>query len=214
MKKNRLALIIVSAIIVCFDILSLLLRKDFNSNFWFGFSFVQLAWVIYILMSLFVNESKEEQRGIKPLEFVNISNIVVMMILAIVFYAIPKVEKITLLIVPYIILYTILIICFVFGFYNKNVIKEQSVPKPIIFDQTDLIELLKSTKNNMSNEKLASSIDEIIVKLETVSLDKEGRVFKSLKEKVVFLHENVRRNQESNLLFYIDEINKVINEII
>ena len=45
-----------------------------------------------------VNESSEEQRGVKPIEFINISNIVIMMILAIVFYAVPKIERINLIV--------------------------------------------------------------------------------------------------------------------
>ena len=214
MKKNRLSLIIVSLIIVCFDVLSLLFRKDFNSNFWFGFSFVQFSWILYILMSLYINESTEEQRGIKPLEFVNVGNIIIMLIMAIVFYAIPKVDKIALLVVPYIILYTLVAICYAFGIYNKKVIKEQSRPKLIIFDQNDLIDVIKIIRNDITNDKIVSLIDEMIVKLETVVLSKEDRVFNSLKEKVIFLHENIKRDQQSNVLFYIEEINKLINEVI
>lgn len=165
-------------------------------------------------MSLFFNESTEEQRGIKPLEFVNVGNIIIMLIMAIVFYAIPKVDKIALLVVPYIILYTLVAICYAFGIYNKKVIKEQSRPKPIIFDQNDLIDVIKVIQNDITNDKIVSLIDEMIVKLETVVLSKEDRVFKSLKEKVIFLHENIKRDQQSNVLFYIEEINKLINEVI
>lgn len=124
MKKNRLALIITSIVIVCFDVLSLLLRKDFNSNFWFGFAFVQLALIIYIVLSLLINESSDGQRGIKPLEFMCISNIIVMLIMAIIYYAIPKVENIRLLIVPYVILYALMGIGVALGLYNKKVIEQ------------------------------------------------------------------------------------------
>ncbi len=126
MKKNHLSLIITSVIVVCFDILSLLLRKEFNSNFWFGFGFVQFGWLIHALLSFLVDESSEEQRGIKPLEFINVSNIIIMIIMAIVFYAIPQVKNIRLLIVPYVILYAFYAIGIVLSLYNIKIIKKQS----------------------------------------------------------------------------------------
>ena len=126
MKKNHLSLIITSVIVVCFDILSLLLRKEFNANFWFGFGFVQFGWLIHALLSFLVDESSEEQRGIKPLEFINVSNIIIMIIMAIVFYAIPQVKNIRLLIVPYVILYAFYAIGIVLSLYNIKIIKKQS----------------------------------------------------------------------------------------
>lgn len=126
MKKNHLSLIITSVIVVCFDILSLLLCKEFNSNFWFGFGFVQFGWLIHALLSFLVDESSEEQRGIKPLEFINVSNIIIMIIMAIVFYAIPQVKNIRLLIVPYVILYAFYAIGIVLSLYNIKIIKKQS----------------------------------------------------------------------------------------
>ena len=213
MKKNRLALIIVSLIIVCFDALSLILRKDFNVNFWFGFSFVQLAWVIYILMSLFVNESSEEQRGVKPIEFINISNIVIMMILAIVFYAVPKIERINLLVIPYVVLFTILAICLTLGFYNKKVIKEQSSAKPLVFDKDDLMSVLNNIKNGLTNEQMANQVDKMIQKIENIKINENDKSFQSLSENVIYLHESIKRKQESNLLFQIQNINKIINEL-
>lgn len=129
MKKNRLALIITSIIIVCFDIVSLLLRKEFNLNFWFGFGFVQLALLIYVALALFVNEASDEQRGIRPLEFISISNIVVMLIMAIVCYAIPKVQNVRLLLVPYVILYALMGIGIALGIYNKAVIAKNNKTK-------------------------------------------------------------------------------------
>lgn len=126
MKKNHLSLIITSVIVVCFDILSLLLRKEFNSNFWFGFGFVQFGWLIHALLSFLVDESNEGQRGIKPLEFINVSNIIIMIIMAIVFYAIPQVKNIRLLIVPYVILYAFYAIGIVLSLYNIKIIKKQS----------------------------------------------------------------------------------------
>ena len=214
MKKNRLPLIIVSILIGCFDVLSLILRKDFNSNFWFGFVFVQVSWLVYILMSLLINESSEEQRGIKPLEFINVGNIIIMVILAIVFYAIPKVNNITLLVVPYVVLYAVFAVCVVLSVYNKNTIKRQSVQKPLIFVKNDMINVLKSVYSSLVNEQFKLQVEQIIIKIESFDIDTEDQKFKSLSEKIVFLHENVRRGQESNILFYIQEINKIINEVI
>jgi hypothetical protein len=125
MKKNHLSLIITSVIVACFDILSLLLRKEFNSNFWFGFGFVQFGWLIHALLSFMVDESSEEQRGIKPLEFINVSNIIIMIIMAIVYYAIPQVKNIRLLIVPYVILYGFYVVGIVLSLYNIRIIKKQ-----------------------------------------------------------------------------------------
>lgn len=214
MKKNRLPLIIVSIIIVCFDVLSLILRKDFNLNFWIGFACVQLSLLAYILLSILIDESNDEQRGIKPLEFINIGNIIIMMILAIVFYAIPQVKQISLLVVPYIVLDAVFAICVVISVYNKNTIQRQSLQKPLIFVKDDMVNVLKTIYNSVVNAQLKSQLEQIILKIESIDVDTEDQKFKSLSEKIIFLHENVRRNQESNLLFYIQEINKIINEII
>lgn len=125
MKKGRLTLIIFGIIVACFDILSLLLTKDFDINFWFGFVFVQIAYALYLIIEIFIDENKEGFRGIKPLTMVSISHIVVMMIMAFVLFALPTVKNIRLIIIPYVIFICLFAIMFVVGLYNKKLIEKQ-----------------------------------------------------------------------------------------
>ena len=125
MKRNLLSFAIITILVLCFDILSLIYRKDFDVNFWFGFVNVQISLGIYAFSILVFNENKDGQRGIKPIEFICVCSIIVMVIMGIVCYAIPTTTS-KILAIPYIILYTCMLIGIALGVYNKQVIDKQS----------------------------------------------------------------------------------------
>lgn len=213
MKKSRLSLIIVGIVVLCFDLLSLILRNDFNSNFWFGFGFVQFSFILYLIFQIMITENDEAQRGIKPISFITVSNIAVMMIMAFILYALPNIENIRIIVIPYVIFTALIVIGIMLGIYYKKIINYEKQSNVIVLNKEDCIRELKKSRYSITNMRLAEEVDLIISKLENCELNENNPRLNSFYENVLFLCDEIRRGLTENMLFHISNLNKIIDEL-
>jgi hypothetical protein len=160
-----------------------------------------------------ITENDEAQRGIKPISFITVSNIAVMMIMAFILYALPNIENIRIIVIPYVIFTALIVIGIMLGIYYKKIINYEKQSNIIVLNKEDCIRELKKSRYSITNMRLAEEVDLIISKLENCELNENNPRLNSFYENVLFLCDEIRRGLTENMLFHISNLNKIIDEL-
>ena len=211
--KKYSAIIALIALAV-YDALVLLLRHNFHKVFWLGFIAVQVAFVAYILVKLFVKQPDEE-RGINPLGLTLFFLIVVTILMSFLAYLLKDTHAAFLgLIIGYIIFAGLFGVLLVFSILNKAVIKQNTNDKPQVFDESDLKSVLAEAEKLATDEGAKRQIAKILERLEGAEIDEKSLDGKQLAEYAGFVYKNAKRGEMNNIFYNIKKVDEILDRIL
>ena len=217
MKDNKkFSALIAFIVLAAIDAVILILTKqgDYDTQFWMGFAFIQVSFVVYILCKIFVKE-KEEERGIRPLDTVLFMFMVVMVLMGLLAFLAPyNTSVFKTLLIFYIIITALCICCGVLAFLNKKIIKENSYEKPRIFNRHDIVKVLEDVKILINDSTAIEQVQSIIDKVNGIEFDMNSLKGKQLVEYTQFMYKNATRQEINNMFNNINKVNEILNELI
>ncbi len=209
-KKFQLGAIIAAAIIICFDVIVLIVNKTFDKQFYLGFIIVNVAFLAYILVKLLVKRT-EEERGVFPLDLSLLIYALLMMILAIITFILPRSSVIfTTLIIVNVIFLTLVLILVVFGIYTKEQVKNDNREKTLMLSQNDIVKTLQQIQGYVKEDNVKERIGQLIEKVEAQDLDPSKGVGAQVKEYVGFMYRDAVNSNLDNLLYNLQKVEKLL----
>lgn len=195
---------------IAFNLIVLLCRNDFTTVFWIAFVFADLGFIAYGLVSYLQKEKVDGEKGIYPISFVMGVFLIMNLLLSCVYFAIPKIDNILFVFVPYIIVYTIFAIIIVFASMNKSIITTNNEVKIVVMNKEQAIKALEKGKAALNDEFVVSEISKIIVRL--VTCEKED-MLNPVYEYIRFIYKNCLRSELENIHNNIKRVNELLDEI-
>ena len=211
--KKYSAIIALIALAV-YDALVLILRHNFHRVFWLAFIAVQVAFVAYILVKLFVKQSDEE-RGINPLGLTLFFFIVVMVLMSFLGYLLKDTHAAFLgMMIGYIIFTGLAAVLIVFSLLNKAVVKQNTNIKPQVVDEEDLLGVLNGAYELVKDEAAKKQIGKIIERLQGAEIDEKSLEGKKLIEYAGFVYKNAKRGEMNNIFYNIKKVDEALDRIL
>lgn len=195
---------------IAFNLIVLLCRNDFTNVFWIAFVFADLGFIAYGLVSYLQKEKVDGEKGIYPISFVMAVFLIMNLLLSCVYFAIPMIDNILFVFVPYIIVYTIFAIIIVFATMNKSIITTNNEVKIVVMNKEQAIKALEKGKAALNDEFVVSEISKIIVRL--VTCEKED-MLNPVYEYIRFIYKNCLRSELENIHNNIKRVNELLDEI-
>lgn len=211
---KKYSAIIALVFLAMYDAIVLILRNNekYNTIFWLGFGFVQLAFVAYIVVKLL--KVREAERGVKVLDMSLAFYIAMMMLMSFVAYCLPNGHgAITGMVIGYIVLTGLAVVLVVFGLLNKAIVKANDDPKPQVFDDTDLNAVLTEAAKMIKDEQAKNQINKIIERVSSFDVDEKSADGKKLIEYCQFIYKNAKHQETNNIFYNIKKVIEILDEI-
>jgi len=212
MKKN-LGGIIGIIIFIAFNIITFVLTKTemMEKQFFLGLITADVAMLAYICVKFFLKRKKEE-RGVYPLDLTLALYAILLVIIAIITFVLPKEHNtiFTILIIFHIVVLAIVSIIIVFSIYAKDTIKKDEKKKIYTTSVDDLVKTLKQVGDSTDNESIKNSLSNLITLMESTEIDLSTDKGKQIKEYVNYIYRDATNENFDNLLFNIENLNKIL----
>lgn len=211
---KKYSAIIALICLAVYDAIVLILRNNekYNTIFWLGFIFVQVAFGAYIVVKLL--KVREGERGVKVLDLSLAFFIALMLLMSFVAYCLPNNHgAITGMVIGYIVLTGLSAVLIVFGLLNKAIVKANDDTKPQVFDDQDLNGMLQQAANLVKDEQAKAQINKIIERVSSFDVDEKSADGKKLIEYCQFIYKNAKRNETNNIFYNIKKVIEILDEI-
>lgn len=211
MKNFKIYKLIATLIaFVGFNLITLLCRQNFNNIFWIAFICADVSIILYGLVSFLQKDKVDGERGIHPVSFVMGIFLVISLLLSCVYFAIPQIENILLIVIPYVVMFTLFGIAVVFASMNKAVIQINNEMKILVMNKEQAINALEKGKAVVSDEFVVSELNKIIERLNACeNEDALVRVYEYIK----FIYKNCIRAEYDNIHYNIKRVKDLLTEI-
>lgn len=195
---------------VAFNIVVLLCRNNFTTVFWIAFIMADLSFIVYGLISYFQKDKVDGEKGIYPVSFVMGIFLIMSLLVSCVYFAIPKIDNILYVIIPYIIIFALFAVVIVFASMNKTLIQTNNEMKIVVMNKKQAIEALEKGRLHVKDEFVVSELSKIITRL--VVCEKED-MLEQVFEYVRFIYKNCVRSELENIHNNIKRVNDLLDEI-
>lgn len=211
MKNFKLYKLIATAIMfVAFNLIVLLCRDNFTKVFWIAFIMADFSIILYGIVSFLQKDKIDGEKGIYPVSFVMGVFLIMSLLLSCVYFAIPNIDNILFVVIPYIILFALFGIIVVFASMNKAVIQTNNEIKIFVMNKAQAIDALEKGRAMVNDEFVSSEISKIIVRITVCEQeDQLEKVFEYIK----FIYKNCVRSELENIHNNIKRVNVLLDEI-
>ena len=207
-KRFPLAALIAGIIIITFDVISFILIKEYHKLNILGLCIINVAFISYILVKLFVKKP-EGERGIRPLDIALVFYCIITTILAIISFVIDEKAFLLFLIIN-IIIFALIAVLVVFGIFTKEHIKAVDAKNKIILSNSELVDTLNQVKDFIAEENVKIKIADLAYRIKEAEIDVDSETGKKIKEYVTFIYRDAANNNINNVLFNINNIEKLL----
>lgn len=209
-KRFPLGALIAGIIIIAFDIISLILIKNYHKLNILGLCVVNVAFLSYVLVKLFVKRT-EGERGIRPLDLALVFYCILAMILAIISFVINEKAFLMFLIIN-IAIFALVAILVVLGVFTKEHVKAVDSKNKIILSGSELVDTLNQIKDFIQEENVKIKISDVAFAIKEAQIDVDSEVGKKIKEYVTFMYRDAANNNINNVLFNLGNIEKLLKK--
>ena len=205
--ENRYFLIIWGVVVAAFNAILFLSVATWKQEafelaaFWGLYACVMLAFVSVLLICLLHKKNNYEQSILMTL--VAPLATVAIFVGIILFFCIDKIDLVFILI-PYIIVFAIMIIAFVFGNMYQNHLDNIEVKVTKVVDINGLINFLSELQNTTSDSNIISVLDPNNSDLKAL----EKRIF----EYALFIEKDIKNNAFNNFLMNAEKMEKLLDQ--
>ena len=212
--KKKLGGFIGLVILVVFNVITFILTKSasMDKQFWLALILADASILIYILVKFFVKRT-EAERGIYPLDISLALAAVVITVLSIIAFVIPRTPAIfTTLIVFYVIIIAIVAILVIFGIFTKDRVRSDESKKQYFNTKEDLIRALNKVKTLIKNESVQGMLVDAIQDLECTELnfDEPSTQVTRIKETVNYIYRDATNENVDNVVFNLKNLNNLL----
>lgn len=218
MKKNignKYYIIILSVIVILFNLLLFLLVKAENRKiaFWTCYGFTMFSFVLNLLAYFIPSKNSERLNPLTTFSFVNS---IVTFVFSFVIFFIPKTPFLVAFI-PLVIILVVFIILGVFGAMNLEQIKANPQKRQEIFTMSYLVEYLQDLKNIATDVAVRNKINDLAHFIMGASAtDEENEealvIEKQIFEYATFIKKNVENDEINNVFNNIEKVRKLVKE--
>lgn len=211
MKNFKFYKLIATIIVfVAFNLVVLLCRKNFTTVFWIAYIMADLSFVTYGLVSFFQKDKIDGEKGIYPVSFVMGIFLIMSLLLSCVYFAIPNINNVLYVVIPYIIIFALFAVVIVFASMNKTLIQTNNEMKIVVMNKNQAVEALEKGRSLVQDEFVVSEISKIITRI--VLCEKEN-MLEPVFEYVRFIYKNCVRTELDNIHNNIKRVNDLLDEI-
>ena len=213
-KRFPLGAIIGIIIIVTFDVLTFILTKKVNMDkqFWLGLVITNISFIAYILVKFLVKR-KVYERGIFPLDLVLLLYALLMLILSIIIFVIPRNATIfTTIIVVEIIILMVVAILIMLSVFTKEHVKNDEKNKIYLNNENEVLTTLRQISDIIKDEHLQGLLKNLIDDLIVSNIDPKSEQFKQIREYVSFIYRDANNENWNNVIFNVENIRKILNK--
>lgn len=211
MKNFKFYKLIATIIVfVAFNLVVLLCRKNFTTVFWIAYIMADLSFVTYGLVSFFQKDKIDGEKGIYPVSFVMGIFLIMSLLLSCVYFAIPNINNVLYVVIPYIIIFALFAVVIVFASMNKTLIQTNNEMKIVVMNKNQAVEALEKGRSLVQDEFVVSEISKIITRI--VLCEKEN-MLEPVFEYVRFIYKNCVRAELDNIHNNIKRVNDLLDEI-
>ena len=181
--------------------------------FWGLYASVMLSFVAVLLICLLSKKNKQEQSILVTL--VGPLAIVGILVGTILFFSIDKIELVYILI-PYIIVFAIMIIAFVFGHMYNSHLDNIEVKVTKVIDMDGLIVFLANLQSLTSDANVIKVLNNLINKASLVVKNPDDSELKKLENRIfecaLFVEKDLKENNFNNFLMNAERMEKLLEQ--